>query len=141
MKGQVPQAEGFQEEVEGTETEGMTTLGFTTLITFGIEMSSETLISAAGEEKIIKRAVACFLSVLLDGAGGAGSMLGRILHQCKLSKLCKRCKLASNKQPVCSSASVHTMPRMQGLIGLSRTILTFRPLLLAIPTFCKRKHT
>ena len=49
MKGQVPQAEGFQEEVEGTETEGITTLGFTTLITFGIEMSSETLIRAAGE--------------------------------------------------------------------------------------------
>ena len=49
MKGQVPQAEGFQEEVEGTETEGMTTLGFTMLITFGMEMSSETLIRAAGE--------------------------------------------------------------------------------------------
>ena len=66
MKGQVPQEEGFHTEVDGTETEGITTLGFTTLITLGIEMSSETLISAAGwgEEKIslrINRAVACFL--------------------------------------------------------------------------------
>ena len=52
MKGQVPQAEGFQEEVDGTETDGITTLGFTMLITFGIEMSSETLISAAEEEKM-----------------------------------------------------------------------------------------
>ena len=49
MKGQVAQADGFQAEVEGTETEGMTTLGFTMLITFGMEMSSETLIRAAGE--------------------------------------------------------------------------------------------
>ena len=47
MKGQVPQEEGFHTEVDGTETEGITTLGFTTLITLGIEMSSETLISAA----------------------------------------------------------------------------------------------
>ena len=61
MKGQVPQADGFQAEVDGTETEGITTLGFTMLITFGIEMSSETLISAAEEEKM-NRAVACFLS-------------------------------------------------------------------------------
>ena len=75
MKGQVPQAEGFQEEVEGTETEGMTTLGFTTLITLGIEMSSETLISAAGEEKISRRmnkAFACFLwKEILSKPGGS----------------------------------------------------------------------
>ena len=108
MKGQVPQAEGFQEEVEGTETEGMTTLGFTTLITLGIEMSSETLISAAGEEKISQRmnkAVACFLcrsSQSQEAASSGSSMLGRILHQER--------KLASNKQPVLS-ASLHTMPR------------------------------
>ena len=51
MKGQVPQEEGFHTEVDGTETEGITTLGFTTLITLGIEMSSETLISAASGEK------------------------------------------------------------------------------------------
>ena len=51
MKGQVPQEEGFHTEVAGTETEGITTLGFTTLITLGIEMSSETLISAASGEK------------------------------------------------------------------------------------------
>ena len=108
MKGQVPQAEGFQEEVEGTETEGMTTLGFTTLITLGIEMSSETLISAAGEEKISRRmnkAFACFLrrsSQSREAASSGSSMLGRILHQER--------KLASNKQPVLS-ASLHTMPR------------------------------
>ena len=53
MKGQVAQADGFQAEVEGTETEGITTLGFTMFTTFGIEMSSETLINAAEEEKII----------------------------------------------------------------------------------------
>ena len=51
MKGQVPQEEGFHTEVDGTETEGITTLGFTTLITLGIEMSSETLMSAASGEK------------------------------------------------------------------------------------------
>ena len=51
MKGQVPQEEGFHTEVDGTETEGITTLGFTTLITLGIEISSETLISAASGEK------------------------------------------------------------------------------------------
>ena len=108
MKGQVPQAEGFQEEVEGTETEGMTTLGFTTLITLGIEMSSETLISAAGEEKIsrrINKAFACFLwrsSQSWEADSSGSSMLGRILHQ--------EHKLASNKQPVLS-ASLHTMPR------------------------------
>ena len=51
MKGQVPQEAGFHTEVDGTETEGITTLGFTTLITLGIEMSSETLISAAGEKR------------------------------------------------------------------------------------------
>ena len=53
MKGQVPQEEGFHTEVDGTETEGITTLGFTMFTTFGIEMSSETLISAAEEEKIL----------------------------------------------------------------------------------------
>ena len=51
IKGQVPQEEGFHTEVDGTETEGITTLGFTTLITLGIEMSSETLISAAEEKR------------------------------------------------------------------------------------------
>ena len=54
MKGQVAQADGFQAEVDGTETEGITTLGFTMFTTFGIEMSSETLISAAEDEKIIR---------------------------------------------------------------------------------------